>query len=257
MLILLSPAKSLDFESAVADVPATTPEFAAETKRLIGILRKQTPAGLSALMSISPQLAALNHARNRQWSSAYPPERSRSAIFAFNGDVYTGLNARSCDDGALAWAQEHIRILSGLHGLLRPFDLIQPYRLEMGTRLANPRGKDLYAFWGGKPTAAVNELLAAEPAPLLVNLASQEYFAAIRPGDLKARLLTPTFRERRNGQYRFVSFSAKKARGAMARYLMDVRADDADAIRAFDRDGYCYNESMSSDHEWTFTRNAP
>jgi hypothetical protein len=256
MLILLSPAKSLDFETPVAGAPRTLPQFAADARRLVTLLRRQTPADLSALMSISPQLAALNHERYRQWSPKFPPERSRSALFAFAGDVYTGLDARTCDPAGIEWASAHVRILSGLYGLLRPLDAIQPYRLEMGTRLPNPRGADLYAFWGSRLTDAVNGLLAADPAPLLVNLASQEYFGAIQPGDVNAAIVTPTFRELRGGKYRFISFAAKKARGAMTRHLIDARATDADAIRAFDRDGYRFDEALSNDHEWVFTRPA-
>jgi cytoplasmic iron level regulating protein YaaA (DUF328/UPF0246 family) len=205
-------------------------------------------------MGISDKLASLNHDRYAQWSPSFDDESARASILAFKGDVYQGLDAPTMSKRDFTWAQKRLRVLSGLHGLLRPLDRIHPYRLEMGTKLDNPKGQDLYQFWGSKVTDALNEALAEQRSKVLVNLASNEYYKVVQADQIQGRVLTINFKEWRRDAYRFVSFSAKRARGLMARYMIDQRAENADALRGFDVDGYEFNEDLSSENEWIFTR---
>lgn len=256
MLMLISPAKTLDFETAPVTDTATLPDFLDQSKALIGVLRDLAPQDISSLMSISDKLGQLNYDRYHQWHTPFTEKNAKQAALAFKGDVYTGLDAEQFSAGDFTFAQEHLRILSGLYGLLRPLDLIQPYRLEMGTRLANPRGNNLYQFWGERLTRAVNEQLSKLKQPVVVNLASNEYFKSVQPKQLAAPLITPVFKDWKNGQYKIISFYAKKARGLMAAYAIRHRIQDAEALKQFDAEGYCYNETLSKGQQWVFTRDS-
>jgi hypothetical protein len=255
MLAIISPAKTLDFESKLATEKFTLPDFPKESLELIKTLRKFDPAGISNLMGISEKLAELNHERYQQWHVDADAESARPAILAFKGDVYMGLDAQSMQARDFTWAQKHLRVLSGLHGLLKPLDRIQPYRLEMGTRLATAKGTNLYEFWDNKVTQAVNEGLAEQQHKVLINLASNEYYRSINPAKIDGRIVTINFKEWRRDAYRFVSFSAKKARGLMSRYMIDQRITAPNKLKNFDWEGYGFNPDLSSDDEWIFTRN--
>ena len=255
MLAILSPAKTLDFDSPLVTDQHSAPEFTKDSAALIKTLRKLEPADIASLMGISDKLATLNHDRYAQWSAKFDENSgARASILAFKGDVYLGLSAQTMSKQDFTWAQKRLRVLSGLHGLLRPLDRIHPYRLEMGTALANARGKDLYQFWGGKVTQALNETLAEQRSKVLINLASNEYYKVVQPENIDGRIVTINFKEWRREAYRFVSCSAKKARGLMARYMIDQRAEKADDLKTFNVEGYAYNEELSSEHEWIFTR---
>jgi len=204
-------------------------------------------------MSISDKLGQLNAERFQTWHTPFTPDNARQAVLAFKGDVYTGLDAESFSSGDFSFAQKHLRILSGLYGLLKPLDLMQPYRLEMGTRFENTRGKDLYAFWGSKITEALNQLLASDDK-VLVNLASNEYFKSVQKKHLDARLVTPQFKDWKNGQYKMISFYAKKARGLMCRYAIQNRITQADDLKGFNLDGYYFSEDQSDNNNWVFLR---
>ena len=255
MLAIISPAKTLDFESKLATEKFTLPDFPKESLELIKTLRKFDPAGISNLMGISEKLAELNHERYQQWHVDAGAESARPAILAFKGDVHMGLDAQSMQARDFTWAQKHLRVLSGLHGLLKPLDRIQPYRLEMGTRLATAKGTNLYEFWDNKVTQAVNEGLAEQQHKVLINLASNEYYKSINPAKIDGRIVTINFKEWRRDAYRFVSFSAKKARGLMSRYMIDQRITAPNKLKNFDWEGYGFNPDLSSDDEWIFTRN--
>ena len=253
MLIVLSPAKRLDFTEPSPEIPATHRRFVDDTASLSRTARNQTQADLRRLMGISADLAKLNQARFK----AFEPDALDTGIqaaFAFDGDVYQGLEARTLDKAGLAFAQEHLRILSGLYGLLRPLDRIQPYRLEMGTRLKTRRGSSLYDFWGDRISQQLNDDAEGQKDPTLINLASQEYFGAVDAKALKLPVITPNFREEKNGESRIVSFFAKKARGTMARFAIDERIETPADLKAFDRDGYRFNKALSSETDWIFTR---
>jgi len=252
MLIVLSPAKSLDLDTPPTTDRRTTPQFIDRAAELIRVLKEFSPAEVGALMSISDPLAVLNVTRYASWHPDHG--EARQAVMSFDGDVYTGLDARSLDAGALGYVQDHVRILSGLYGVLRPLDQMHPYRLEMGTRLANRRGKDLYAFWGELVTGALNEALAANGASALVNLASEEYFKSVKPKLLSVPLVVPVFEDWKNGRYKIISFFAKRARGMMARYAAQQRITDPQALKAFDIDGYAFDESVSTEKTWVFRR---
>jgi cytoplasmic iron level regulating protein YaaA (DUF328/UPF0246 family) len=254
MIIVLSPAKSLDYESPLATPTSTQPDFLDQSEPLVSILRQKSPAEIASLMGISDPLAALNATRYAEWTRTYSAPRARQAVLAFNGDVYEGLDARSLDEGGLAWLQQHVRILSGLYGVLRPLDLMLPYRLEMGTRLGNPRGKDLYAWWGDLPAQALNALLANDARPVLVNLASDEYFRSVRRAVLKAEVIQPVFQDWKGGAYKVISFFAKRARGLMARYAAEHRVEDAEALRDFAVEGYALDAGASTATQWIFRR---
>jgi len=252
MLIVLSPAKSLDLDTPPTTDQRTTPQFIDRAAELIRVLKGYSPAQVGALMSISDPLAVLNVTRYASWHPDHGD--ARQAVMSFDGDVYTGLDARSLKPKALAYVQDHVRILSGLYGVLRPLDQMHPYRLEMGTKLANPRGKDLYAFWGETVTDALNEALAASGASALVNLASEEYFRSVKPKLLKAPLVVPVFEDWKNGRYKIISFFAKRARGMMARYAAERGITDPQKLKKFDVDGYAFDKSASTEKEWVFRR---
>ncbi|RKP57477.1 peroxide stress protein YaaA [Pararobbsia silviterrae] len=256
MIIVLSPAKSLDYETPPHVQQHSLPAFVDHSSELVDTLRALSPASIGSLMSISDPLANLNFQRYQDWTPTFTPANAKQAVLAFNGDVYEGLDARSFADTDLDFAQQHVRILSGLYGVLRPLDLMQPYRLEMGTRLKNARGKDLYAFWGDRITHALNgELGQRDPmSRALVNLASEEYFKSVRPKSLDAPVITPVFEDFKGGRYKIISFYAKRARGMMARYAVLNRIRHPSALRDFDVDGYAYAPDVSSEQTWVFRR---
>ena len=255
MLAILSPAKTLDFDSPLTTDQHSAPEFTKESAALIKTLRQLEPSDIGSLMGISDKLAVLNHNRYAHWSAKFDDASgARASLLAFKGDVYLGLDAQTLSKRDFTWAQKRLRVLSGLYGLLRPLDRIHPYRLEMGTALRNTAGKDLYEFWGGKVTQALNEALAGQRSKVLINLASNEYYKVVQTHNIDGRIVTINFKEWRRDAYRFVSFSAKKARGLMARYMIDHRAERADDLKAFDVEGYAFNEELSSRDEWIFTR---
>jgi cytoplasmic iron level regulating protein YaaA (DUF328/UPF0246 family) len=252
MLIVLSPAKSLDLDTPPTTKVHTTPDFIGRAGELIDVLRTYPPDKISELMSISDPLAMLNVSRYAHWAQDHGT--ARQAIMSFDGDVYTGFDVRSLKAGELKFTQNHVRILSGLYGVLRPLDRMHPYRLEMGTRLSNPRGKDLYAFWGETVTGALNEQIAAVKAKALVNLASEEYFKSVKPKLLSVPVITPVFEDWKNGKYKIISFFAKRARGMMARYATVNGIKDPQKLKAFDVDGYAFDEQGSSERTWVFRR---
>lgn len=258
MIFVISPAKALDFETPPVTTASTQPDYLPQADELIGILRQKTPAEVAELMHLSDALAALNVARYESWHRPFTPDNAKQALLAFNGDVYGGLDAQSLSEDDLAWAQQHLRILSGLYGLLRPLDLMQPYRLEMGTRLANPRGANLYAYWGDTLSDALNTLLAAERqaggSAVLVNLASQEYFKAAGPAKLTAPIVTPVFEDWKGGRYRIVTFYAKRARGLMSRYAIRNRVEDVEGLKSFDAEDYAFAPEVSDANTLVFRR---
>lgn len=253
MLLVLSPAKSLDESPLRREVSTTTPKFMAQAAELVELLRAQSAQDIASLMSISDKLAGLNVARFQAWRKQ-PKPTPKPAVLTFNGDVYDGLNAATLDDEALAWAQSHLCILSGLYGVLRPLDALQPYRLEMGTRLPNPKGNHLYAFWGGDITAYLNQRLRDSATPVLVNLASEEYFKSVQPKALSGRLVHCAFEDEKAGKYKVISFFAKRARGLMARWIIDHRIEDPQDLVRFDVDGYRWDEAASSPDRLVFRR---
>ena len=255
MLIVLSPAKALDFTAPAKAAPLTLPQLTSDTAELAKAARRLTAADLRRLMSLSDNLAKLNRERFQAFDPA--SEDGLQAAFAFNGDVYAGLRARELDRKALSWAQKHVRILSGLYGLLRPLDAIQPYRLEMGTRLKTKRGQSLYDFWGDRIAQALNEDAQGHKDKTLVNCASGEYFGAVDLRALKLPVLTCRFLEEKDGEARIISFFAKKARGLLARYAIDNRIGHARDLKAFDAAGYSFAPSLSSEAEYTFIRPQP
>lgn len=252
MLTILSPAKNLDFETAPCTHHASQPEFVEASSELVGLLRPMTAQQLGELMQISPRLAELNRQRYQQWQPRFEVGPCKQALLAFAGDVYVGLDAASLSEADLLHAQQHLRILSGLYGLLRPLDLIHPYRLEMGSPLANRAGRDLYHFWGDQITDALNRQLGS--SGVLINLASQEYFKAVRPKRLTGALITPQFKDYKNGAYRTIGLLAKRARGAMARAIIINRWEQPEALQTFDWQGYRFNAELSSATEWVFSR---
>jgi hypothetical protein len=257
MLIVLSPAKALDYQSEIPQLQSSQPDFLEDSARLIKDLRRLNPAQISGLMRISDKLGALNYGRYQSWQRPFTEKNARPALFAFNGDVYAGLQAATLGVRDFNFAQKHLRILSGLYGLLRPLDLMQPYRLEMGTALANKRGRNLYEFWGERITDSLNTQLQAVNSQELINLASNEYFKSVRPRNLQAEVITPQFKDLKNGQYKMISFFAKKARGSMARWAIDKRVKKAHELKDFDRDGYGYSDELSKGNNWVFTRDEP
>jgi len=254
MLIVLSPAKSLDYETPSGTKLHTTPDFLDRSGELIDVLRRYAPGELAELMHISDALAHLNVGRYATWSA--DTTDARQAVMAFNGDVYAGFEARTLKPAQLTYAQEHVRILSGLYGALRPLDLIHPHRLEMGTRLETAHGKDLYAFWGDTVTGALNEAIAANGAEALVNLASEEYFKSVRPNKLSVPVITPVFEEWKGGKYKIIPFFAKRARGMMARYASVKGIAEAAGLKRFKVDGYAFDKKVSTQSRWVFRRRA-
>lgn len=254
MLIVVSPAKTLDYESPLVTERYTQPEFIEHAAELIDVCRQLAPEDIASLMKVSDKIAGLNVARFAQWSETFTLENARQAILAFKGDVYTGLDAASLSEGDFDYAQRHLRMLSGLYGLLKPLDLMQPYRLEMGTKLENPRGSNLYQFWGEIITHKLNEALNAQGDNVLINLASNEYFKAVKPKLLDGQVITPIFKDCKNGQYKVISFYAKKARGMMARYVIENRIKSVDELRQFDTAGYYFVEEESTATDLVFKR---
>ncbi len=254
MLIVISPSKTVDFEKPVNNSLSTQPEFVKEASVLIRPLRKLKVDQLIELMDISPKLAQLNQERFYLWRPEFNAETARQALYAFRGDVYSGLDADTLNSTEIALVQKKLRILSGLYGVIRPLDLIRPYRLEMGTTLAVGKNKNLYEFWQKKITARIREDLSKSGSNLLINLASVEYFKAIDQKKLKAEIVTPEFREGKNGTYQMVSFFAKKARGLMTRFIIQNGIEFEDQLRAFDSEGYCYNSYLSKKGRPVFTR---
>ena len=252
MKMIISPAKSLDFESAIPDVLATQPNFLKESKVIQAVIKKKSPADLMQLMSISDQLADLNWRRNKAWKTPFTSLNARPAVFAFSGDVYIGLDVKSLSEEKLPVLQERLRILSGLYGILKPLDLIQPYRLEMGTAISIGDSKNLYEFWKAKLTHALNKEI--KQGELLINLASNEYFSAINVKDLKVPVITPEFKDYKDGNLKMISFFAKKARGMMVRYIIDTNAETIDDIKGFDYEGYRFDSNLSKGNKLVFTR---
>ena len=253
MLIVISPAKKLDF-APVSAANASQPQLLDHAAELLEDLKQLSPQDVCGLMGLSDSLGALNYERFQAWQRPFTEDNAKPAVLAFKGDVYQGLEADTMTDGQLAWAQDHLRILSGLYGLLRPMDLMQPYRLEMGTKFATQRGKDLYAFWGSIITDEINGLLAVATSPVLVNLASNEYFKSVQHKDINGRIITPVFMDKKDDKYKIISFYAKKARGLMSAYIIKNKISAVDGIKNFDTDGYSYNAAMSEGDSWVFTR---
>lgn len=256
MLFLLSPAKSLDFDTPAGEVPHSVPEFAARAAELIGELKQKTPAQVAQLMALSDPLAALNVARYQGWSRRPTARNAKQALLTFNGDVYDGLAARTLQPGDLDWAQQHLCILSGLYGVLRPLDRMQPYRLEMGTQLPVGQAANLYQFWGPQIATYLNRRLAADKTPVVVNLASQEYFKSVDRQVLKARVIDCVFEDWKGGQYKIISFFAKKARGLMARFAITQRVTTPRKLEAFNLDGYGFDAVVSQPERLVFRRRA-
>jgi len=254
MLMVISPAKTLDFESPLATKRYTQPTLLDESQKLIAVARQLSPADISSLMHISDKLAVLNAERFNDWQPDFTPDNARQAILAFKGDVYTGLQAETFSEAAFDFAQQHLRMLSGLYGLLRPLDLMQAYRLEMGIKLANPAGKDLYSFWGDKLTHALNAALAEQGDSVLINLASDEYFKAVKPKLLNAEIVKPVFLDEKNGKFKVISFYAKKARGLMSRYIIENELTQPEQLKKFDVDGYAFDADASKGNELVFKR---
>ena len=254
MLFLLSPAKSLDFAPPASDVPHSQPLFVSQARELIGLLRQKSPQEIASLMSLSDSLAGLNVARYQAWRPKFSAENAKQAVLAFNGDVYDGLDAKTLSADELAWAQDHLCILSGLYGVLRPLDYMQPYRLEMGTRLPNPGGKDLYQFWGTQISDYLNTRLQRDKTPVVINLASQEYFKAVDTKVLKARVIDCVFEDFKDGKYKIISFYAKRARGLMARFAASQRVNLPEQLKGFDLDGYAFDSGVSRPERLVFRR---
>ncbi|MCB1706263.1 MAG: peroxide stress protein YaaA [Halioglobus sp.] len=257
MLTVISPAKTLDFETPSSTRRATQPQFLPRAAELVEDARELAPDDIRALMGVSETIAELNHQRFMNWSRPFTKGNAKQSLLAFKGDVYVGLDAATLNEAQLGFAQQHLRILSGLYGLLRPLDLMQPYRLEMGLPFANRGGKNLYEFWSGEITDALNTAIRKSGTRVLVNLASQEYFRAVQPRQLDADVITPVFKDLKGDRYKVISFYAKKARGQMARYIIEHEVQEPDALKKFRTGGYRYNKSESSAREFVFTRDTP
>lgn len=254
MLVVLSPAKNLDLSPADIPLDATQPVLMSDAQSLAKQCKKLSPADLSSLMGISDKLAILNAERFSSFTTPFTEDNAKPAVLTFNGDVYLGLDASTLSDEDLAFSQQHLRILSGLYGVLKPLDLMQAYRLEMGTRLANNRGDNLYQYWGSTIAKALNSDQDSNDDPVLINLASNEYFKAVDKKTLKAKIITPVFKDEKKGTYKVISFYAKKARGMMARYIIDKRITNPEQLKQFDTAGYTYSAELSKANEWVFTR---
>jgi len=254
MLMLISPAKTLDYSTPPSTNHHTQPQFMQQAQELVNVLQQYSPADLAKLMSLSDKLAGLNVARFAQWQPNCNLENAKQALLAFKGDVYTGLDADSLTEAELAYAQKHLRILSGLYAVLRPLDLMQAYRLEMGTKLANKQGKDLYSFWGDSITEHLNQYMQENGLSTLLNLASNEYFKAVKPSQLQANLVSVDFKDLKNGQYKIISFYAKKARGMMARYVIQNQISTVAELQSFDSAGYYFSAEQSKPNQLIFLR---
>jgi len=256
MLIVISPAKSLDFKTPAPTNHFTIPSMLGESEKLVARLRKMKPKQLSELMGISANLGQLNYERYQTWHQPFTPENAKQAVLAFNGDVYQGLDANTLSEEQLLKLQNKLRILSGLYGVLRPLDLMQPYRLEMGTKLKYQRADDLYAFWKKKITPAIQDAIAESGSKVLINLASNEYYKSLEPKKLGAEIVTPQFKEGKNGQYKMISFFAKKARGLMTRFIIENNIEKGEELQAFDLEGYVFNPRLSKPGKPLFTRDS-
>jgi len=254
MLFVVSPAKNLDYESPAPVGKHSQPELLEEAAELVDVCRELSPQQLGSLMSISDKLAGLNAARFEEWQQPFTTDNAKQAVFAFNGDVYAGLDAESLSEKDWDYGQKNMRILSGLYGVLRPLDLMQPYRLEMGTKLDNPKGKNLYEFWGDRITEKLNEAVKESGQKLLVNLASNEYFKSVNKKKLDAEVITPVFKDTKSGKLKVISFYAKKARGMMARFILENKPNSVEELQSFNTAGYEFDASLSSDKELVFTR---
>lgn len=257
MLTVISPAKTLDFDTPSTTHMATQPQFIDHAARLVNDARKLSPDDFRILMGVSKDLASLNHARYMNWSAPFSLDNAKQSVLAFKGDVYTGLEADTLNTAQLEYAQDHLCILSGLYGLLRPLDLMQPYRLEMGLKFVNSGGKNLYEFWGSEITAALQKQLKKSGTPVLVNLASNEYFKSVKVRELEADIVTPVFRDLKGDKYKIISFFAKKARGQMARFIIENKLNEPEGMKKFKVGGYRFNEGESTARELVFTRDAP
>lgn len=256
MLFLLSPAKALDYETPPVTSKHTQPLFVPQASELIEVLREKSPQQIAELMDLSDPLAGLNVARYQAWVPTFTPQNAKQAVLAFNGDVYEGLDARTLSEADLAWAQQHVCILSGLYGVLRPLDLMQPYRLEMGTRLPTARGNNLYQFWGRQIADYLNQRAAEDPQPLVINLASEEYFKSVDRKVLQPRVVTCVFEELKGDRYKVVSFMAKRARGLMVRHAVTCRASQVEDLMRFDQEGYRFVPAASDSDRLVFRRDA-
>lgn len=257
MISILSPSKTQDFADdglKPSKIAYSQPALLQDSTVLVKELRKKSVEAIEKLMSVSENIATLNHERFQQFSTPFSPENARQALLAFKGDVYTDIDIHAYKKADFDFAQQHLCILSGLYGLLKPLDLIQPYRLEMKTKLKNPKGKDLYQFWGGKITDQLNEALKEQKTKVLINLASNEYFKAIQAGELKGEIITPVFKEHKDGQYKTIALYAKRARGMMANFIIRHRMDTPKKLKTFAEAGYEYSEALSSENQWVFVR---
>ena len=254
MLLLISPAKTLDFETPSSTQQYSQPVFLSDSAELIDQLKQLSPSDVSSLMSISDKLGVLNSNRFTEWQIPFTPDNSKQSLLAFKGDVYDGMAANTFSEDELLWANDHLRILSGLYGLLKPLDLMQAYRLEMGTKFSNQRGKNLYEFWGDKITDKINQELTEQKSPVLINLASNEYFKSVKPKLLNAQVITPVFKDWKNDKYKIISFYAKKARGMMSAYIIKNRLESPSDIKQFDTAGYEFSAEQSTENEWVFLR---
>ena len=257
MLIVVSPAKTLDYTTPPKIKKFTIPDYLGDSAELIHRMRELSSLDISELMKVSTKIADLNFDRFEVWNKKFTEKNAKQAVLAFKGDVYTGLDAESFTAKDFAFAQKHFRMLSGLYGLLRPLDLMQAYRLEMGTRLSNERGKNLYEFWGDTVTEGLNAQLKEIKSKYLINLASNEYFKVVKPKVLKGEIITPAFKELKNGEYKMIGVYAKKARGLLSRYIIQNQLSDIEDIKSFDLQGYKFNKKVSKGNNWVFTRKLP
>lgn len=254
MLIILSPSKTQDFSPLPEPTAHTTPLFLEHSSLLAAELKKKQAPELASMMELSENLAELNYSRFQQWQPPFTPDNAKQALFAFKGDVYTGIAAAEYSKETLAYAQEHLRILSGFYGLLRPLDLMQAYRLEMKIKLKNSRGADLYKFWGSLLTEEINRQLRQQQKEVLINLASNEYYKALQPKHISGRIITPQFKEFKGGTYKTIALFAKRARGLMTDFILQNRIETPELLKTFGTDGYSYSELLSKEDEWVFVR---
>jgi len=254
MLIVISPAKTLDYETPAKTKIHSTPDYLKDSKELINRARQYSALDIAELMDVSAKIAELNFERFAAWHTPFTPANAKQAVLAFKGDVYTGLDAETLNASDLKFAQQHLRILSGLYGLLRPLDLMQPYRLEMGRKIETDRGRNLYEFWGEKITDGLNQQLKKLKTGYLINLASNEYFKSVKPKLLNAEIITPAFKDYKNGEYKMMGVYAKKARGMLSRFVIQHQLTEPEAIKDFNEDGYSFNKKLSKGNDWVFTR---
>ncbi len=254
MLTIISPAKKLDYSQPSEAQTFTQPLLLEHSEQLLKDLRLLSPEDICSLMGLSDKLGALNYERFQEWQTPFSTDNAKQAILAFKGDVYQGLDADNMSADELRWAQDNLRILSGLYGLLRPLDLMQPYRLEMGTKFANQRGANLYQFWGDIITAQLNKLFPTSAQSVLVNLASNEYFKSVQPKNINAEIITPVFMDQKGDKYKIISFFAKRARGLMSAFIIKNKITDAEQLKTFNVDGYSFNSAMSEGNKWVFCR---